>query len=248
MKTRTLLKVRQLLLATVILTGLSFETAFAQWSTNGNHIHNSNSGNVGVGTSTPQAKFHVSSGDLLIDNQRYIVARRNDGTPQQIFGMDSNNDMILNRSAIVGGLPSRTIIAFGGNGKTLDFRNQSNQTVLRVRDNGYVGIGTLNPQSMLAVNGTITSQEVEVTMDGWSDFVFEEDYKLMPLGDLEHYIDEHKHLPDVPAEEEVVGHSIKLGEMDALLLQKIEELTLYLIDMKKENEQLKQRITQLENN
>lgn len=112
-------------------------------------------------------------------------------------------------------------------------------------DGGNVGIGTSNPQSMLAVNGKITAKEVGVTLTGWSDFVFAESYNLKPIGELENYIRTHKHLPDVPSEAEVEESGVNLGEMDAILLQKIEELTLYVIELKKENEEMKQEIKEL---
>jgi hypothetical protein len=80
----------------------------------------------------------------------------------------------------------------------------------------------------------------------WSDFVFNENYNLMPLPDLKQYIEENKHLPDIPTQEEVEENGINLGSMNVKLLQKIEELTLYIIELKEENLELKQRIDALE--
>lgn len=102
-----------------------------------------------------------------------------------------------------------------------------------IRQNGFVGIGTGNPQSLLAVNGKITAKEVEVTLSGWSDFVFNSDYKLRPLCEVEQFIKTNKHLPDVPSEKEVLENGVNLGDMSAVLLQKIEELTLYIIELNK---------------
>ncbi len=112
-------------------------------------------------------------------------------------------------------------------------------TAMLIANDGNVGIGTINPQSELAVNGKITSTEVEVTPNGWSDFVFNDDYHLKSLEEVENYISINKHLPDVPSEAEVIEKGVNLGDMDAILLQKIEELTLYVIEMKKEMEILK---------
>jgi hypothetical protein len=87
---------------------------------------------------------------------------------------------------------------------------------------------------------------VEVTLDGWSDFVFADDYSLMPLEEVEKHIQQNRHLPDIPSEEEVLENGLNLGDMQARLLQKVEELTLYMIQLKKENEVLKKRISMLE--
>lgn len=85
----------------------------------------------------------------------------------------------------------------------------------------------------LRVNGKITSKEVEVKLDVWSDFVFYKDYNLMPLNEVEQFIDENGHLPSVPNEAQVKENGINVGQMNAVLLQKIEELTLYIIDLNK---------------
>lgn len=99
----------------------------------------------------------------------------------------------------------------------------------KILDNGNVSVGTTNPgQFKLAVEGKMGAQEVEVRApgQGWADFVFSEEYKLPPLQTVADYIAAHHHLPDVPSQAEVVAKGYSLGEMDAKLLQKIEELTL----------------------
>jgi len=97
----------------------------------------------------------------------------------------------------------------------------------------------------LDVNGTIRAKEIKVET-GWSDFVFADNYKLMPLNDLEKHIKANKSLPGIPTEKEVLENGVELGEMQSKLLEKIEELTLYVIELKKENEELKERISALE--
>ncbi|MFH6966177.1 cell wall anchor protein [Flavobacterium sp. FlaQc-28] len=104
---------------------------------------------------------------------------------------------------------------------------------------GNVGIGVLNPLNKLDVNGTIHSKEVKVDMNGWSDFVFKKEYNLPTLEQVEKHIVEKGHLENIPCEKEVLENGIDLGEMNAKLLQKIEELTLYMIEMKKENLEIK---------
>ena len=93
----------------------------------------------------------------------------------------------------------------------------------------------------LKVNGKVWSHEVEVQLTNWPDEVFDESYKLMPLHQLENYIETNNHLPDIPTEKDVLENGIELGEMNALLLKKIEELTLYVIELKKEVEKLKEQ-------
>ncbi len=118
---------------------------------------------------------------------------------------------------------------------------------------GKVGIETTNIPTdyTLAVNGKTITTEVQVMLydednGGWPDYVFAEDYHLMPLTDLEAEIETLGHLPGVPSAEEVEENGHALGRMDAILLEKIEELTLHLIDMNKEMTDLRERNEALE--
>jgi hypothetical protein len=98
----------------------------------------------------------------------------------------------------------------------------------------------------VAVGGKVVCKEIEVTLAGLPDFVFNKDYKLMSLYDVENFINTNKHLPNVPSESEVVANGLNLGDMNATLLQKVEELTLYMINLQKENDALKVRVSNLE--
>lgn len=114
-----------------------------------------------------------------------------------------------------------------------------------VTNKGWVGIGGVSyPQNALDVNGTIRAKEVKVET-GWADFVFAPDYQLPTLGEVETHIKEHKHLPGIPTEAEVKKDGANLGEMNVKLLQKVEELTLYMIQQNKEIESLKKEVQQL---
>ncbi|WP_119791334.1 tail fiber protein [Flavobacterium anhuiense] len=104
-----------------------------------------------------------------------------------------------------------------------------------------VGIGTINPDEKLTVKGKIHTQEVRVDMAGplVPDYVFADDYKLKSLQEIESYIKENKHLPEIPSAKEIEKNGLMLAEMNMSLLKKMEEMTLYMIEMKKENEEMK---------
>lgn len=118
---------------------------------------------------------------------------------------------------------------------------------------GSVGIGTEpSNQFRLSVNGRVRAKEV-IVETGWSDFVFEPGYRLPSLTEVENHINQYGHLKDIPAAATIEKDGIPVGEMNKLLLQKIEELTLYMIDahkeinaLKEENEILKSRIDEIE--
>ncbi len=107
--------------------------------------------------------------------------------------------------------------------------------------NGNFGIGTTNPTSKLTVAGNIASREVKVTVDAGSvpDYVFANDYKLRSLQDVEDFIKKNKHLPEIPSAYEIEKNGLMLAEMNMNLLKKMEEMTLYMIEMKKENDLIK---------
>jgi hypothetical protein len=209
----------------------------------------------------------TAMGFNTIANGPYSVAigygTRASGTASTAMGLKSNaesyNSVAIGRYNVGGGNPTSWIdsdplfeIGIGNAG--LPFDNRAN--ALTVLKNGKVGIGTATPQSELAVNGKITCAEVEVTLNGWSDFVFDNNYDLMPLEAVEQHIKQNKHLPDIPSENEVLENGLDLGNMQAKLLQKVEELTLYVIaqnkelkalkELKSENEMLKKRLSSLE--
>jgi hypothetical protein len=111
---------------------------------------------------------------------------------------------------------------------------------------GNVGIGTLNPDFKLTVNGKIKAEEMQVVVDVPADYVFEENYELKPLEEVEKFVKENKHLPGVPDAQTLISKGWQVGEMNNKLLEKVEELTLYMIELKKENEKLKERLEKLE--
>jgi hypothetical protein len=211
-----------------------------------------NDGNIGIGTSNPLAKLDIRNGNILIRNSSNI---------------DNESNIMIAHSINVGnhtafGTSVRTITQnAGSNIYGMQFFTQESylkgQTEkVRILGNGNVGIGITNPSNKLDVNGTIHSKEVKVDMIGWSDFVFGKEYNLPTLEQVEKHIAEKGHLENIPSEEEVLKNGISLGDMNAKLLQKIEELTLYIIgqnkkiqELKKENENFKymsERLSEIE--
>lgn len=193
-----------------------------QWSSNGSSIYY-NDGNIGLGTSSPAAKLHITGGSntsIFGDtgyNSNFIVQ----GESNFIFRTDRNNDESLSYTA---------------------FQDYTDGFIMKVQSNGKVGIMTNNPQTELAVNGTISTKQLIVSTSGtyWPDYVFESDYKLMPLAELGAYIKQNKHLPNIPTASQVEKDGLSVGEMQHKQMEKIEELTLYLIEQDK-------KITELEN-
>lgn len=128
------------------------------------------------------------------------------------------------------------------NGRTVQFGGD-----IFVAD--HIGVGTNNffegaREYKLAINGHIRAKAAHI-YPAWADYVFEEDYPLMNLEDLESYIDENGHLPGMPTAAEVAEQGIDIGEIQVKTLEKIEELTLYLLEMKQENDALKEEIEKL---
>jgi hypothetical protein len=130
---------------------------------------------------------------------------------------------------------------------------QMNGTDIYYNKTGKVGIGTANPTAKLTVNGKILAKEVETRSDITSDYVFKPGYRLMPLPDLRRYVIANKHLPEVPSVQDFSKNGQNLSHTDDLLLRKIEQLSLYIIEQEaaiqklmKDNDALKLRIENLE--
>lgn len=187
-------------------------------------------GVVGIGTSSPYAKLHI------FEQSQNVVARIETGgamTSSIIYKNNYEEWQVGNQ-------------AYGTSG--FNFASLSG-IKMTIKSSGNVGIGTTNPDAMLTVKGTIHSNEVKVDLNvPGPDYVFEPTYKLMSLEETKAYIEKYKHLPEVPSAKEMETNGVQLGEMNMLLLKKVEELTLYLIELKKENDALKSRVERIETN
>ena len=132
---------------------------------------------------------------------------------------------------------------------------------------GNVGIGVENPTAKLHVNGKIlcsgeievadlnsnsinvnslNAKDIQMDMHGAADYVFDENYNLKSLSEIESYVNEHKHLPGMPSAAEMDANGVSVSKISNLLLEKVEELTLHMIELKKENEALKAKFQELE--
>ena len=171
-------------------------------------------GKVGINTLSPAAALNVDPkgpGGILI------------GNPNTSSGYYTS--LILNISAEKDGFASIQSIRSAGS---------QYGTVSINPDGGNVGIGTSSPTAKLSVKGNVHAQEIKVHVDNWPDYVFESDYSIGSLSELEEFIKKNQHLPEMPSALQVKQNGVELGTMNARLLKKIEELTLHLIEKDKQ--------------
>jgi len=210
-------------------------------------IIGNNGGSLGIGT-TPAYPLDVSGSGARIKNNSIATAAyttfRIQG-PNYANGLEidffGNNNISTDPNwSYGGGVGSVAIVNV--NPKPLTFAT-NNLGRMIIDALGNVGIGTFNPDQKLTVNGTIHSKEVKVDLSVPApDYVFEKDYNLPSLEEIKTYIDQNKHLPEVPSAKEMEANGVNLGEMNMLLLKKIEELTLHIIDQNKRIEKLEHKI------
>lgn len=180
-------------------------------------------GFIGLGNNAPQAKVHISNGDLLLQNTT-------SGYPSlYLKDVSGSNSLRIDYNSIIGAGSNMYIRS--GSGTNL-FLNDTG--------GGKVGIGTISPDQKLTVKGKIHAEEVIIDLAVPApDYVFEKTYDLKPLDEVKKYINENKHLPEVPSAKEMEKDGVKVGEMEMILLKKIEELTLYMIESREELQKLK---------
>ncbi len=208
------------------------------------HLQVASSGKVGIGTNTPQGKLQVADNinglhRIYFDNFSSESERRVD--IRLGVGSTGTEALYIGTDKRIGGFG-----AYIDNRTEEDLRFKKNGVdQLVINTSGYVGIGTSTPTSELSVNGIITTKEVKVDISGWPDYVFKENYSLMDLTDLDRFIKGKKHLPDIPNATEIEEAGLVLGEMNKLLLKKLEEMTLYMIQLNKEINKLKKEIVSI---
>jgi hypothetical protein len=215
-------------------------------------------GSVGIGTTNPTAKLQVVG---TVGSKGLQLTKITANGNKNLFLCEDLSAWGYNKSTIKGDFGILWNDGFNGNAKNqnagLVIGPHADKTAVRIDANGNVGIGTnltkntynsVNNYFRLAVKGSIRAEEI-IVETGWADFVFEDGYQLKKLEDVANYIIKNNHLPDVPSAHFIEKNGVKVGEMQKIQMQKIEELTLYTIqqqnNLKNQNDLIRKLIKRL---
>lgn len=233
---------KSIVLMTLIALFSSVASAQILYLPNGSSgIGTSQNNNVGIDTDSPSAKLDI--------------VRTSNGKSIQLLGANLDLDLLIGHNGSGYGFYWRYKGTQTGNNNDLELwannQTSTDKKVYTIHQDGNIyfnqkmAVGTMVIPSgyQLAIEGKVRAREVKVDLDTWSDYVFQSDYVLMPIEQLANYIQKNKHLPGFPSENEAIKEGISLGEMNAKLLEKIEELTLHIIQL---NERIKELESKLE--
>lgn len=217
----------------VFLLTVASVVAKAQWTPNGSNV--SWLGNVGIGVSTPANVLDVLTGfSAATETTFFLGQNHNFGANTGRYGLG------MSFKHVDGTTPGKQYFL------NVWFGNERRRA-LAFDYLGNVAIGTEVPDARLTVKGTIHTQEVKVDLTGSvaPDYVFASDYKLPSLSEVSDYINKNKHLPEVPSASDMEANGVNLKEMNLILLKKVEELTLYVIEQNKKVDEQHQEIVLL---
>jgi hypothetical protein len=192
-------------------------------------------GMLGFGTTSPVTDFHLDFGSSF--NFEPVIINFSGGTRQMQFRRQNVPFGMIEFAQDVMSLGTTSF-------DHLTFRTNNTER-MRVDHNGRVAINTFSVPGgyRLAVNGEIICTDITtLPFASWPDYVFGNNHRLLSLEELEKYIDQHKHLPGIPSADVIAKDGVRVGEMQRLQMEKIEELTLYIIQLKKEIDGLKMQI------
>ena len=206
------------------------------------------SGNVGIGTDSPTAPLTLNGSTVsgapditVLQEDALISLGPNSAGPHGlIFGDDDAGGLQL----VYRTTPNQLIVEKGNDGLNgadlfwIDYDTEESYF------KGNVGIGVDDPTEKLEVDGTVRARKFIAESSPWPDYVFFDNYELRSLEETSQFIEENGHLPEVPSAAQVEEEGIELGEMNAILLKKIEELTLHMIEQNKENQALRSELTE----
>ncbi len=198
---------------------------------------------------------NASPNDDLLVRENMVVGTSRGIAGTTLTGLDTGRGLFFGDAGCILDFPNTETLDVVGRDNIrfmVDEKSGVVKIAMYINVNGQVGIngGTTDTDYKLAIGGKIITEEAKIRLvTDWPDYVFEPEYELTPLAELESQISELGHLPNMPSAEEVAEEGILLGEMDAKILEKIEELTLHLIEMnksvnklKEENQRLKKQL------
>ena len=231
----------------VILFCLVTQMSFAQWYQIGNKMYTIND-QVGIKTEgIPSSNYALQVDGNAYVNGGWLRVSGNRGVYFEDYGgglMMQDNDWVRiynNKNFYTSGIIRTDGMLKVGGGNIVFFKADFDDKTVQIGDH-FVPEGY-----SLSVDGKVICEGLRVSSStNWPDYVFEKDYDLMPLDEVERSIEKNGHLPGIPSAEVVEEEGIDVGEMQRLMMEKIEELTLYVIDLKKENDELKEEVKKLQ--
>ena len=191
-------------------------------------------GNIGIGLNNPSYPFHLKSS--AYDRSRFEYGST---TIDVVSYAAGTYDYSGSAGIWVNGADALLMSGAGKGIRLLTYDGTTATERMRILQNGNIGINTKIAPYTLSVNGTVGAREVNVNTTVWADYVFEQGYNLKPLADVKLYYEKNLHLPEIPSEQEVLQNGVNISEMTVKLLQKIEELTIYLVKQEEEISSLK---------